>query len=287
MKDEFKLTSSEIENANKRLSMSFKKRAEHAKTQIAKLLFELMEKKETNLVVAADQEFEDEGEVFKFAKDMGPEIIGLKFHPRIYQRDLGWYWYDSDGELFEIAKENEFVVINDTKLGDIGKIEIKQAREDLRNAHLVTTHEVQGFHALKAINDIAQQLYEEDGIPRGAISLLYMTSEGHHFGPIFEDLIEDANKYCAAGGVVAGSSPNALQYACGKLDLGILIFSPGIKIKGKKGERGQTYGHPFNAVTHGTDIIIVGSGIYGSSDPVKAAREYRKEGWEGYLERLK
>ncbi len=71
-----------------------------------------------------------------------------------------------------------------------------------------------------------------------------------------------------------------------RLELGIIIFSPGIKIKGERGERGQMYGHPFHAVRHGTDAIIVGSGVYGADDSLKSAKNYRKEGWEGYLARL-
>jgi len=281
-----RLTSEEIERAKERLKMPFKKRIQYANQLLTKDLLELMEKKKSNLVVAADQQFNSAKEVFKFAKDLASEIIGFKFHPRMYQRKLGWFFNNHDAELLDIAKEEDFVIINDTKLGDIGKIMVGQLEEELKNAHMVTTHEVQGFHALKAINDMAKKLYEIDKIPRGGISLLYMTPEGHMFDLIFDRLIDDANKYGVVGGVVAGRDLNALYHAMARLELGILIFSPGIKIEERKGERGQTYGHPFHAVKHGTDIIIVGSGIYKSKDPVKAAREYRKEGWEGYQERL-
>jgi len=286
-KEEWKeLTTSEIERASKRLTMPFTKRASYT-NGLAKELLELMEKKESNLVVAADQEFKSEKEIFKFAKELAPEIVGFKFHPRIYEKTLGWFYNGYDAELFDIAKEGEFTVINDTKLGDIGKIIFKQLEVELANAHMVTTHEVQGYHALEAINDMSTKLYEKDKVSRGAISLLYMTSEGHMFDPIFDKLIDDTNQYKSVGGVVAGKALDAIYHAMGRLELGILIFSPGIKIKGEKGERGQTYGHPFHAVSHGTDVIIVGSGIYGSDEPVKAAREYRREGWEGYQARLK
>lgn len=280
------LTPSENERANKRLKMPYGERDQYTEQRLTKDMLELMEKKESNLIVAADQKFDTPSGVFDFADMVAPDIIGFKFHPRMYQRKLGWFSKGHDKELLEMAERGEFFVFNDVKLGDIGKIMIGQLEEELANAHMVTTHGVQGFHALKAISDMAKELYEIDRIPRGAITLLYMTPEGHMFDSIFDDLIDDTNQYGAVGGVVAGKELDALYHAMGRLGLGTLIFSPGIKIKGKRGERGQTYGHPYHAVKHGADVLIVGSGIYRKDDPVSAAKEYRREGWEGYQARL-
>jgi len=282
-----KLNSKEEEMAKKRLHMSYEERVQYTRQPLAKELFELMEKKESNLVVAADPPFESANEVFKFAKDLAPDIIGFKFHPRIYQRNLDWFSKHEDELLFDLAKEGEFVIINDTKIDDIGKIALKQALDEMGNAHMVTALTAAGGQTLKAINDAAKQLFNGDGVHRGSIPMLYMTPEGHLFDKIFDDAIDHANTYGAIGGVVAGRSLDALYHVMGRLELGILIFSPGIKIGEKTGERGQTYGHPFHAALHGTDINIVGSGVYRKDNPPKAAKEYRKQGWEGYLARLK
>jgi len=268
------------------LSMSYGARAEHAKQKVTRELFKLMERKESNLVVAADKDFESPRDVMEFARELASDIVGLKFHPRIYAR-WGWFCNRLDEELFDLAKEHEFVVINDTKLGDIGKIMFRQLEVELANAHLVTTHGIQGYHALKAINDLASELESKDGVARGAIVLAYMTPEGHMFDLVFDRLIDDSNEHGAAGVVIAGKEVGALYHGAARLELGIAILSPGIRIKGKKGERGQIYGHPYHATKHGADVIIVGSGIYKASDAVKAARNHRKEGWEGYLARIR
>ena len=40
-------------------------------------------------------------------------------------------------------------------------------------------------------------------------------------------------------------------------------------------------------VANGTDIIIVGRGLYGKGrDPVAEAQRYQKAGWDAYLKRV-
>ena len=46
---------------------------------------------------------------------------------------------------------------------------------------------------------------------------------------------------------------------------------------------GQTYNTPDRIIRHnGSDIIIVGRGVYHASDPVAAAVRYRDAGWAAY-----
>jgi len=71
-----------------------------------------------------------------------------------------------------------------------------------------------------------------------------------------------------------------------------LILTPGIGLESKGDTMGQQYRTPRIAVLEsGSDIIIVGRGIYGSdpTDVDKTAAEaerYMSEGWAAYLDRL-
>ncbi len=38
---------------------------------------------------------------------------------------------------------------------------------------------------------------------------------------------------------------------------------------------------------NGSDIIIVGRGIYGSEDQIGSAKEYKEASWKAYLEAVK
>jgi len=65
-----------------------------------------------------------------------------------------------------------------------------------------------------------------------------------------------------------------------------LTITPGVQRAGEGDGLGQTYRDPRQVVKAGSDVIVVGRGITGAQDVEAAAALYRKEGWEGYLERI-
>ncbi len=65
-----------------------------------------------------------------------------------------------------------------------------------------------------------------------------------------------------------------------------LYLTPGIHLATSKDQFGQQYLTPSDAITcNGSDIIIVGRGLYEASNPKATAKQYQKAGWEAYLQR--
>jgi uridine monophosphate synthetase len=74
-----------------------------------------------------------------------------------------------------------------------------------------------------------------------------------------------------------------------------LTMTPGVSLPppGREGEKmgdglGQQYNTPLKIVLEqGSDVIIVGRGIYGADNRATEAEKYRREAWAAYEERLK
>lgn len=65
-----------------------------------------------------------------------------------------------------------------------------------------------------------------------------------------------------------------------------IYFTPGIQFATDKDPLGQTYQTPDAAIKGGSDVIIVGRGIYQAENPKQVASEYRNAGWFSYVSSL-
>jgi orotidine-5'-phosphate decarboxylase len=73
-------------------------------------------------------------------------------------------------------------------------------------------------------------------------------------------------------------------------DEDFLILTPGVSLDAKSDGMGQQYRTPREVILEsGCDVIIVGRGIYGTTEAKEIAtkaRRYQEEGWNSYLERI-
>ena len=64
-------------------------------------------------------------------------------------------------------------------------------------------------------------------------------------------------------------------------------FTPGVKLEAGSDALKQVYKTPASVILeNGSDVIIVGRGIYQAEDPLAEAKKYRQAGWEAYQKRI-
>ena len=151
-------------------------------------------------------------------------------------------------------------------------------------AHIVNALVIPGEGIIQALD----QIIRNGGIPdRGILILAEMTSKGSFAeGKITRGSVEIARKYpqSVMGFVstreLSGHSPDAAP------NEDFVVFTTGVNLSRKGDALGQQYQNPTTAMEGGSDFLIVGRGIIAAQDPVAAAKEYQKAGWEAYERRV-
>ena len=222
---------------------------------------------------------------------------------------------DFDHSLIErlqsLSQERDFIIFEDRKFADIGQsqptsyfgkilyfhlgntvaLQYSSGVHKIASwAHLTNAHPVPGPSIITGLSSV--------GLPlgRGLLLLAEMSTKGSlAVGEYTEQAVQMARQHRDfVIGFIAqrrmegvGASPNE--------DLSnedFLILTPGIALDCKGDGMGQQYRTPREAVLKsGSDVIIVGRGIYGSDlkavDTISArAERYMSEGWAAYKERL-
>lgn len=245
-------------------------------------LFELMERKQSNLVVAAD--LTQSEDILSLASTIGGQIVALKLHVDIVED----FNADFVAKLTKLADEHEFLLFEDRKFADIGNTVQLQYGHGVYKivdwAHLVTAHISPGPGLVRALSQTAQ--LKQPNSPRGCLLIAQMSSEG--------------NLLPADNGQNAYKMANDHRdYALGFIsqrritrDPAFIHMTPGVRISESGDELGQQYISPEQAIEKsGADVIIVGRGIVsrfaeGAGPLKKVAEEYRRRGYDAYLNTL-
>lgn len=255
--------------------MSYKSRAEQTSHPVSKKLLNLMEKKQTNLCVSVD--IPQSEKLLALLDTVGPEICLVKTHVDIIEDFTPAF----TKKLRELADKHNFMIFEDRKFADIGNTVLHQYSGGMYNivdwADIVNAHSVVGPGIIQGLKKAA----EEKGLERGLLLLAEMSSSGNlATGGYTHKSVEmaEANQDFVVGFI---SMRKVSQLP------GMIHMTPGVQLEEGTDQFGQQYKTPNLVIgEYGSDIIIVGRGIYRADDPLAAAKAYRAAGWEAYKKRI-
>ena len=123
----------------------------------------------------------------------------------------------------------------------------------------------------------------EPPMARGLLILAQMSSAGNLFSEAYT--AECVKVARTRPDFVLGfiSQPSLNSDPCDNF----ITMTPGVQVGSKGDGKGQQYNTPEMVIGQGgTDIVIVGRGIYAAQDRRQAAAEYRERSWQAYEERI-
>ena len=260
---------------------TYSERAETHTSPVAQRLFRLMELKKTNLCASID--VDTTKEFLELIDKLGPYVCLIKTHIDI----INDFSYESTIEpLLELSRKHQFMIFEDRKFADIGNTVKKQyiggvykisSWADITNAHGVT-----GNGVVEGLKQGAKETTTNQE-PRGLLMLAELSSVGSlAYGEYSQKTVEIAksDKEFVIGFIA--------QRDMGGQEEGFdwLIMTPGVGLDDKGDGLGQQYRTVDEVVSTGTDIIIVGRGLFGKGrDPDIEGKRYREAGWNAYLKK--
>ncbi|XP_077994571.1 uridine 5'-monophosphate synthase-like [Glandiceps talaboti] len=259
----------EQQNKKSKKGLRYHERAQLCTHPVAKQLLEIMDTKQTNLCFSPDVTKCDE--LLKLTDSVGPHICLLKTHIDVLED----FSQDFIKSLQELAEKHNFLIFEDRKFADIGNTVKHQYSQGIYKisdwAHIVNAHTVPGEGIIKGLKEI--------GLPkqRGCLLIAGMSSQGTlatgDYTKASVKMAED-NADFVMGFICTSRHTNDPRF---------IHMTPGVQLGGGGDTLGQQYLTPEEVVTNrGTDVIIVGRGIYKADDPASAAKEFKEAGYRAY-----
>ena len=249
--------------------LSYSQRAELCSHPVSRTLFRLMMHKQSNLSISAD--VRTAKELIQLADALGPHICVLKTHVDIID-DFDWSVIQ---QLQELSDKHQFLLFEDRKFADIGYTVLSQYEGGLYRiadwAHITNAHSLPGPGLIEGLREIGRPK------SRGLLLLAEMSCRGNLLDSEYtKKTVQLAQQYpdFVMGYITQHrvcDNPTSIH------------FTPGVKLSPGFEALGQQWNTPKTVIAErGADVIIVGRGIYGSTDPVGEAERYRVAGWEAY-----
>lgn len=268
-------------------ALSYSQRADHVANPAGAKLLRLMDEKQTNLVAAPD--VTNASDFLKIVRKIGKHIAVLKTHADMIEG----FSRETAKEIGRIAEDENFMIFEDRKLGDIGGVVMNQyGGGNLRIAdwaHFVTVHVLPGPGIIDSLGEIIDKRKQIDGEIRGVLILAQMSTKNTFAtGKYTEKAVKIARKEprLVAGFIGAGNSSLLVSHLRNLAGQNFLILTPGVHISDTRGTINQLYNTPVSTIKAGSDAIIVGSGIYKADNPEEKARLYRDAAWNAYLGKI-
>lgn len=264
--------------------LTYEERIPYAHNPVTKKLFTIAVQKKTNVIAALD--VDSFAELILKAAMIGQYVAAIKIHADT----LPDFSFENIEKLQKFAQHYNFLIIEDRKLSDIGKICAKQYTGGSYRiadwADLVTVHSVSGKGSIKAMHDA---LNEETAKKRGAITVAQMSSNGNLLSSEYtvrtlmqiRDLQEETN---FIAGVV---TRNKIYLNDQNLNYGLFRMIPGVEFT-QFNKLDQQYITPKEAFEkRGADFVVVGNALYNSPNIEVAALTLKTDCWNAYLNRLR
>jgi uridine monophosphate synthetase len=262
------------------IRVPFVQRISKNQAQQTGLLFEIMDQKKTNVCWSAD--VTDGAQLLEIFNQIAPHIALIKIHfdaiPGLTTSHIN--------QMFEIAYDNNVMVMGDRKFADIGATVRKQVEchptSNASNAsnqnldrntqlHCCTVHTIAGESGVKALQE------------RSIDSVLI--AEMSNKGSISDDEIFSSYYAEATASLAKRFSATVMGIVCQSrinCDAGdnFVYMTPGVHLEQKTDGGDQRYRDCYQAIAvQNNDVVIVGRGIHGAENPLIAVKQYQEQAW--------